>query len=106
MLPLSPLVTVSQMFSIFAEFDSTDNHTAVCVHLAIHIFHGPWDGASQTPGDKQEDCLREIGSPVGNPSSVEDNELAGESACPTLRSRQRYSLQSRNPAPAARPMAA
>jgi len=44
---------------------------------------GSWDGAGQTPGDKQEGCLREIGMPVGKLSAVEHNELAGESACPT-----------------------
>src|ERR1700678_3336867 len=44
---------------------------------------GPGDGASQTPGDKQEARLREIGMPVGKPSAVEHDELAGESACPT-----------------------
>src|ERR1700685_2084512 len=45
---------------------------------------GSWDGAGQTPGDKQEGCLREIGMPVGKLSAVEHNELAGESACPAL----------------------
>src|ERR1700680_219292 len=44
---------------------------------------GPRGGARQTPGDKQEGCLHEIGMPVGKPSAVEHNELAGESACPT-----------------------
>src|SRR5271155_3427671 len=44
---------------------------------------GSWDGAGQTPGDKQEGCLREIGMPVGKLSAIEHNELAGESACPT-----------------------
>src|ERR1700680_957674 len=44
---------------------------------------GPRDGARQTPGDKQKGRLREIGMPVGEPSAVEHNELAGESACPT-----------------------
>src|ERR1700677_3591169 len=34
---------------------------------------GPGDGAGQTPSDKQERCLGEIGMPVGKPSAVEHN---------------------------------
>ena len=41
---------------------------------------GPREGASQTPGDKQEGWISEIGMPVGKLSAVEHNELAGESA--------------------------
>jgi hypothetical protein len=41
---------------------------------------GSRDGASQTPSDKQEGRLCEIGMPTGKLSAVEHNELAGESA--------------------------
>jgi hypothetical protein len=34
-------------------------------------------------GDKQEGRLGEIGMPMGKPSAVKHNKLAGESACPT-----------------------
>ncbi len=86
----------------YSRIPQPDRSGGSFIHLAVQGEKGParrqsgagasacqplrpssWEGASQTPSNKQKRLFVDIGMPVREPPTIEHSELAGESACPT-----------------------